>query len=153
MFRCEQLTVTRQDALKPPSSVVTVIVVVPFLRGVTMPFSTVATVLSLLDQVTFLFVAVSGENIGVNVRVSPVPMLAVSLSSAMPVTGTGLFSTVTLPFEISNAISSNEILIISPAVYPALISYVPGTAFSLILKFSVARVPEAVEMFSKPPAS
>ena len=56
-------------------------------------------------------------------------------------------------FEISNAISSNEMLIISPAVYSALISYVPGTAFSLILKFSVARVPEAVEMFSKPPAS
>ncbi len=96
VFRCEQLTVTTQEALKPPSSVVTVIVVVPFLKGVTMPFSTVAMVLSLLDQVTFLFVAVSGENIGVNVRVSPVPMLAVSLSSAMPVTGTGFALTVTV---------------------------------------------------------
>ena len=80
------MTVTMQEALKLPSLVVTVIVVVPFLSGVTTPSFTVATVLSLLDQVTFLFVAVSGEKIGVSVKVpSPVPMLAVSLSSVMPV--------------------------------------------------------------------
>ena len=47
-------TVTAQVAVKPPSVVVTVIVAVPSATGVTTPFTTVATVSSLLLHVRLL---------------------------------------------------------------------------------------------------
>ena len=54
------LTATVQVAVLPPSAVVTVIVVVPAERAVTVPFATVATEVLLLLHVTFRFVAPEG---------------------------------------------------------------------------------------------
>ena len=51
------MTVTVQVSVYPPSTVVTVMVVVPTLRGLTTPLLTVATVESLEVQVTALLVA------------------------------------------------------------------------------------------------
>jgi hypothetical protein len=54
-------TVTSHCAVKPPSSVVTVIVAVPSLRAVTVPSGeTLATSSSLDAHIIFLFVAFSG---------------------------------------------------------------------------------------------
>ena len=64
-------TVTWQVAVLPPSSVVTVIVAVPALRAVTCPLLTVATDSSELFQLTFLFVALAGYTVAVNVWLSP----------------------------------------------------------------------------------
>ena len=53
-------TVTVQVAVLLPSSVVTVMVAVPALTAVTVPFCTVATLVLLLVHVTFWFVALAG---------------------------------------------------------------------------------------------
>ena len=65
------ITVTLQVAVLPPSSVVTVIVVVPAFTAVTLPFDTVATDVLLLFQETFLLVALLGLIVAVNERLSP----------------------------------------------------------------------------------
>ena len=63
-------TVTTHSATKPPSSEVQVMVALPTLLPVTTPFSsTVATLLSEVFQVTFLFEAYEGTNSGVSVKV------------------------------------------------------------------------------------
>jgi hypothetical protein len=49
----ESVTITAHVAVKPPSTVVTVIVVVPAVNGVTTPLATVATAGALEDHVTF----------------------------------------------------------------------------------------------------
>ena len=87
--RVPWVTVTVQVAVFPPSSVVTVMVAVPALLAVTVPsVSTVATLVSLLAQVTFLLVALSGVMVAVRASVSPSVRLKVVLSSVTPVTGT-----------------------------------------------------------------
>ena len=56
-----------QIAVKPPSSVVAVMVQVPFPTAVTFPFaSTVATFGSLDVQMTFLLTALSGATVAVS---------------------------------------------------------------------------------------
>ena len=56
------LIVTKQESIYSPSSVLIVIVVVPFDFGVTLPFwSTVAMEVLLDNQVTDLFVALDGD--------------------------------------------------------------------------------------------
>ena len=80
-------TVTSQVAVLPPSSVVTVIVAVPALIAVTTPLSTVATEGSLVDQVTFLLVAVSGLTVADKVKVSPSVRVSEVLSRVTLVTG------------------------------------------------------------------
>ena len=64
-------TVTVQFAVKPPSSVATVMVAVPALTAVTVPFYTVATLVLLLVHVTFWFVALDGCTVAVSWTVSP----------------------------------------------------------------------------------
>ena len=88
-------TVTVHVAVLPPSTVVTVMVAVPFAFAVTTPFATVATAVLLLLHVTALFAALSGATVATSVAVSP----AASSSTAFvfrvtPVTATGI-STVT----------------------------------------------------------
>ena len=63
------VTVTVQTAVLSPAPAV--IVVVPLLTAVTMPFSTVATFSSAEVQVTVLSVALSGVTVAVNVAVAP----------------------------------------------------------------------------------
>ena len=81
-------TVTRQDAVKFPSTVVTVILATPVLSPVTFPvLSTCAIVLSLLVHVTALLLALVGVTVAINWISSPISILAVFLSSDTPVTG------------------------------------------------------------------
>ena len=65
------MTVTEQVAVLLPSSVFTVMVAVPALTAVTLPSDTVATVLSLELQITFLLVALEGLTVAVRVVTSP----------------------------------------------------------------------------------
>jgi hypothetical protein len=69
--------------------VVTVIVAVPAPSAVTTPLLTVATLVSLLDQLTVFTVAFAGATVAVKVSVSPTERLAVDLFSVTPVTATG----------------------------------------------------------------
>ena len=64
-------TVTAHDAVKPPSTVLTVIVADPALTAVTLPLLTVATDLSLLSQVTEALSALLGETVAVRSPLSP----------------------------------------------------------------------------------
>ena len=81
-------TLTVKLAVLDPSIVVTVMIVVPAAKGVTTPFTTIATVGALDVQVTFLFVAFAGEIVAVKVLV-PVPTLRFKLVGfrLTPVTG------------------------------------------------------------------
>ena len=83
------LTFTVHSAVFPSSSVVTVIFASPTPTGVTVPSFTVATFVSLLVHVTFLFVALSGNTVAVRVcAASPIVKTRVSLSRVTPVTAT-----------------------------------------------------------------
>ncbi len=83
------VTVTVQVAVKPPSAVFTVIVVVPAATPVTTPAElTVATEVLLLVHVTLLLVALAGDTVAVSVAVPPTDMLAVAGVTVTPVTGT-----------------------------------------------------------------
>jgi len=66
------VTVTTRVAVLLPSTVVTVIIVVPAVKGVTTPLTdTVATAGALEDQVTLLLVVVAGATVATNVPVAP----------------------------------------------------------------------------------
>ena len=88
--RVPWVTVTSQVAVFPlPSAAVAVMVAVPALLAVTVPFaSTVATAALSLLQVTFLLVALSGVMVAVRVSVFPSVKFKVSWFSVTPVTGT-----------------------------------------------------------------
>ena len=68
----DTVTVTSHVAVWLPSSVVTVMVVLPPETAVTMPFSTVATDVLFELHVTFWFVASEGETVAVNFAVAPI---------------------------------------------------------------------------------
>ena len=81
------LTVTRADAVKPPSTVVAVIVAVPFAAAVTTPPEFIlATLLLLVFQVTSLLLALDGITVAVNVPVLPGDKDKVAGLSVTPVT-------------------------------------------------------------------
>ena len=85
------LTVTVQDAVLFPSSVVALITAVPAATAVTVPVeSTVATLVLLEDQVTFLFVASAGSTVAVSFSVFPFARERVVLFNETPVTETAL---------------------------------------------------------------
>ena len=84
------LTVTMLVAVLPPSAVVAVIMVVPAETAVITPsVDTVATLILLLLQLTFRFVALEGLIIAVKVSVPPTKML-VDVFTVTPVTATVL---------------------------------------------------------------
>ena len=77
-------------SLKPPSSVVAVIVTASGNKGVTKPSaSTVAILGSLELQVTFLLVAFSGDTVAVICRVSLRLIVSVVGETVIPSTATG----------------------------------------------------------------
>ena len=88
------VTVTEHEALFPlPSAAATVMVALPVLMAVTFPLaSTVAMLVSLLSQFTFLLVALSGSTVTVRVSLPVSCKVRLVLSSFTPVTGitTGL---------------------------------------------------------------
>ena len=65
------MTETEHDAVNPPSTDLTVIFAGPALSAVTLPFSTLATDLSLLSHITVLSSASDGETVAVRLPVSP----------------------------------------------------------------------------------
>ena len=65
------VTVTAQNAVLPPSAVVTITAAVPSATAVTTPFVTTAFVASLVDHDTALFVALSGATVAVRVAEFP----------------------------------------------------------------------------------
>ena len=87
-------TVTLQEAVLPPSFVVTVMVASPAFKAVTLPsVSTVATSLALLVQLTLLSDAFAGATVAAREAVSPSVIPMVCRSRVTPVTlmvvGTG----------------------------------------------------------------
>ena len=89
------MTVSAHSALLFPSTVFTVIFVVPALTATTLPFvSTVAIVESTADHVTFLFVAFAGKTVAVRVSFAPTTSDNVVLLSA---TLSGLITSPLLP--------------------------------------------------------
>ena len=88
-------TVTSQLAVLLPSCVVTVMVAVPAATAVTVPLSTVTILLSLLLQVTFLLLALSGFTVAVRVSLSPTVRESSALFRVTPVTK--IFGTILPP--------------------------------------------------------
>ena len=78
-------TVTLQVAILSPACAV--ITASPSAMAVTTPFSTVATALLLLVQITVLSVALSGLTVAVNVSLSPISSSSAVLSKVTPLTG------------------------------------------------------------------
>ena len=84
----DEPTTTSQAAVKPPSTVVAVMVAEPVATPFTRPvLLTVATAVSLELQVTLLSVAEPGVTVAVSCSVAPTPMAALDLSRLTPVTG------------------------------------------------------------------
>jgi hypothetical protein len=95
------VTVTAQVAVLFPSAVVTVMVALPAAKAVTKPFDdTVATEVELLLHDTFLFVALEGAMVAVNVSVLPTVRLVDDLFKVTPVTGTEAAVTVTVQVAV-----------------------------------------------------
>ncbi len=89
------MTVSAHSALLFPSTVFTVIFVVPALTATTLPFvSTVAMVESTADQATFLFVVFAGRTVATSVSFAPTTSDNVVLLSA---TLSGLITPPLLP--------------------------------------------------------
>ena len=109
------LTVTEQDAVLPPSLVVTVIVALPPAFAVTTPVAeTVATEVLLEDQVTDLSVASDGETVAVRVRLSPATMVKDIWSRLTPVTG---MTTVTLQVAVLPPSLVVTVIVVVPAAF------------------------------------
>ena len=85
-------TVTVQDAVLFPSSVVTVMVAVPAFSAVTLPLLTVATEVLSDFHVIFLLVAFAGDTVAVRVAESPTFRSKDDLSKEISVTETVVFS-------------------------------------------------------------
>ena len=127
MLETFALTVMLQIAVFPPSSVVTVIVVVPAFNAVTLPSATIATEVSLLVQVTFLFVAFSGVMFANNVSISPSNKVAEFLSIDIFSTGYIFSLTVTL-----------QVAVLPPSSVVTVIVVVPGLSAITTPSFTVA---------------
>ena len=104
----EGVTVTVQVSVKPPSLVVAVIVVVPRDTPVTSPeLLTVATLLSLLVQVTFLSSAFSGMTLAVTSVTLPISTVSSEGSTSTPVTRTGGLLSLMVPALLSERTVKN----------------------------------------------
>jgi len=90
------LTVTVQVAVRPPSTVLTVMTAVPALKPVTSPAElTLATDSLAVDHITAGFVADDGATVALSVEVLPTSRPSVLLFKDTPVTGIGAGVTVT----------------------------------------------------------
>ena len=96
--------VTVHVATSAPSSVITTTTTVPVAKAVTSPFAfTVATLVSLDFQVTFLFVALSGVTVAIKLSLPPISNTRAVLFNDTPVTGTTSGSISSSTHAISNA--------------------------------------------------
>ena len=111
------LTVTSQFAVLPPSTLDTTIVARPDIRAVILPFTTDATDGLLLDQITFLSVALSGLTVAVNVNSSPSVSSTDILSSKIDSTGMFLALTVTAQVAVLPPSSVVAVMIAFPNLH------------------------------------
>jgi len=110
------VTLTVTLALRLPSAVLTVMVVVPPALAVTSPLAfTVATAVLLEVHVTLRFVAFVGATVADNCRVCPIVKLRVEAPAIVtPVTGT-VTLTVTLALRLPSAVLT-VIVVVPPAL-------------------------------------
>jgi len=108
-------TVTLQVAVLPPSAVVTVMVAVPAVLAITIPFTTVATLLLLLLHVTFRFVALEGKIVGVRVSVLLTARAVDVLFRLTPITATAVALTVTVQNAVLPPSTVVTMIIADPA--------------------------------------
>jgi DNA-binding XRE family transcriptional regulator len=130
------LTVTVQNAVLPPSAVVTVIVAVPALTPVTTPpVDTVTTVGLSLIHVTFWFVALVGVIATKRVSVPPTKRLVDALFSDTPVTETVTLLTVTVQNAALPPSAEVTVIIAVPSLRPVTTPPVDivATAVSLLI--------------------
>ena len=119
------ITMTVQVAVLSPAFAVTI--AVPWATAVTLPFaSTVATDELLEDQVTVLFVALSGFTVAVSVRVSPVFRIVEVMSNVTDSTAMTFFLTVT-----------EQVAVLSPAL-AVMVAVPSATAVTLPFASTVA---------------
>ena len=136
-------TVTLHVAVNLPSTVSTVIVAVPALRAVTLPFSTFATVASLDFHVTSLFVAFEGATVAVSVKFSPsVSDFVVSLS-VTPVTLITFDLTVTS--QLADFVPAVAVIVALPAATAVTLPFWSTVATLSLLDFHVTALSVASE--------
>jgi len=111
-------TVTVHVAVMPPSCVTTNMAVLPAATPVTVPLLTVAMAVLLLNQVTFLLVALAGAIVAV--KVSGVPKLIVVefLFNETPVTGIASDCTVTVHVAVLLPSAVVAVMVAGPAFTP-----------------------------------
>ena len=125
------VTVTKHVAFLLPSSVVTVIVVVPTDFAVTTPeLDTVATLVLLLVHVTFLFAALLGDTVAVNVLILPFTMLIVLELKVTPLTLIGVTVTSHVAFLLPSSVVT--VIVAVPTDF-AVITPVEDTVATLVL--------------------
>jgi hypothetical protein len=95
------VTVMEQVAVLLPSKVVTVITALPADMALTVPLFTAATAVLLLLHHTFLFVALEGATVAVNVSEEPTVIVADDLFKVTPVTATVLLPPVTVTVQVA----------------------------------------------------
>ena len=139
-------TVTEQVAFLLPSSVVTVIVAVPAFFAVTTPeVETVATVVLLEDQVTFLFVALDGDTVAVSVCVWPSTKVRLVWFKLTPVTGTVAALTVTEQVAFLLPSSVVTVIVAVPAFFAVTTPEVETVATVVLLEDQVTFLFVALE--------
>ena len=106
-------TVIVQSAVMPPSMVVAVIIAVPTATAVTSPVSeTVAVFVSLLVQVTSLFVALSGSTVAISCSVPPTTRDMLDLIRVTPVTAMSASVPVTVTLQLADTAPSCVLTVI-----------------------------------------
>jgi hypothetical protein len=125
------VTVTVLLAVLPPSWVDTVMVAFPPPTAVTTPLLTVATLVLLLFQFTFLFVALLGLTVDVRVAVAPpTVILRVDWLSVTPVTGTSaLPAATTVTAQVAVLLPSTVVTVI--VAFPAAIAVTKPLLFTV----------------------
>ena len=115
------VTVTMQVALFPPSSVFAVMVAVPTPFAVTVPpSSTTATFLSLVDQLTLLYVASCGKTCALSVNASP---FSIASSVRSSVTCVVFLLTLTLQLAFSPLSFIVTVIIAVPTAFPVIFPF------------------------------
>jgi hypothetical protein len=114
------VTLAEQVAVLLPSKVVTVIVALPAETALTVPPETIATALLLLLHDTFLFVALEGETVALNVWLPPTVKDRLVVLRLTPVTATVLLPPVTLTAQVAVLLPSVvvTVMVALPAAIP-----------------------------------
>ena len=140
-----ELTVIVQNAVLPPSTVVTIIVAVPTLTPVTTPPDTIATAVLLLFHDTFWFVALEGVIVTVRFSVPPTIRLVDVLFKDTPVTETGRELMVTVQEAVLLPSAVVTVIVAVPVLTPVTTPPVDTMATAVLLLLHVTFLFVALE--------